>query len=289
MILFKRRRNKLSPQLRVLNWILLILLFVSMIIPLLNVLAIAFSSTQTSMAPGVTLIPEEFSVEGFIYIWTRESLWLPFLNSIFVSTLGTIFQVFLSAIAGYVLIKKDLPFRKIIIGFIMITMMIPGELTLTSFYTLYRELGLLDTYTGLILDGMVSGFSILLLKNYFESIPFSISESAALDNASEFKIFTKMYLPLSIPGLATVSFMAFVSKWNSLMIPVSIITDQSKYTMTMVLQSLVFDTSSVSGTDIIAPNGIMAAIIISVLPLIIAYIIAQRFLVSGMTIGSVKG
>lgn len=286
---FKKRRNRLSPQLRVLNWILLILLFVSMVIPLLNVLAIAFSSTQSSMAPGVTLIPEEFSVEGFIYIWTRESLWLPFLNSIFVSTLGTIFQVFLSAIAGYVLIKRDLPFRKIIIGFIMITMMIPGELTLTSFYTLYRELGLLDTYTGLILDGMVSGFSILLLKNYFHSVPSSISESAALDNASEFKIFTKMYLPLSIPGLATVSFMAFVAKWNSLMIPVSIITDQSKYTMTMVLQSLVFDTSSVSGTDIIAPNGIMAAIIISVLPLIVAYIIAQRFLVSGMTIGSVKG
>lgn len=288
-MLFKKRRNKLAPQLRVLNWMLLILLFVSMIIPLMNVLAIAFSSTQSSMAPGITLIPEEFSVEGFIYIWTRENLWLPFLNSVLVSTLGTVFQVFLSAIAGYVLIKKDLPFRKIIIGFIMITMMIPGELTLTSFYTLYRELGLLDTYTGLILDGMVSGFSILLLKNYFESIPSSIPESAALDNTSEFKIFTKMYLPLSIPGLATVSFLAFVSKWNSLMIPVSIITDQSKYTMTMVLQSLVFDTSSVSGTDIIAPNGVMAAIIISVVPLIVAYIIAQRFLVSGMTIGSVKG
>ena len=138
-MLFKKRRNKLAPQLRVLNWMLLILLFVSMIIPLMNVLAIAFSSTQSSMAPGITLIPEEFSVEGFIYIWTRENLWLPFLNSVLVSTLGTVFQVFLSAIAGYVLIKKDLPFRKIIIGFIMITMMIPGELTLTSFYTLYRD------------------------------------------------------------------------------------------------------------------------------------------------------
>lgn len=285
----KKKRNQMTFPVRVLNRLLLILLFISMILPLLNVLALAFSSHQASMSPGLLLFPKEFSLSGFVYIWTRENLWRPFLNSLFVTTVGTILQIFLSAIAGYILIKRDLPFRQTILVFIMTTMMIPGELTLVSIYTLYRDLGLLNTYTGLIANGLVSGFSILLLKNYFESIPHSISEAAALDKASEFKIFRKIYLPLSVPGLATVGFISFVSKWNTLMVPVSIITDQDKYTLPMVLQALVFNTSSVSGTDFVGPNAVMAAIVISVVPLIMVYIIAQRFLVSGMTIGAVKG
>jgi putative aldouronate transport system permease protein len=285
----KRRKNQLSMPVKVLNRVMLGVLFLSMVIPLLNVLAIAFSTRQGSMSPGLLLWPTEWSFDGFIYIWTRENLWRPFFNSLFVTSVGTLFQVFLSAIAGYILMKRDLPFRRAIMAFIMVTMMIPGELTLVSIYTLYRDLNLLNTYTGLIVNGLVSGFSILLLKNYFESIPHSVSEAAALDKAGELKIFLKIYLPLAIPGLATVSFISFVSKWNTLMVPVTIITDYSKYTLPMVLQSLVFHTTSTSGTDVVAPNAIMAAIVISVVPLIIVYIIAQRFLVNGMTIGAVKG
>jgi len=285
----KIKRNQMTPPVRTLNKLLLVVLFISMVLPLLNVLAISFSSPQASMSPGLMLLPREFSVSGFVYIWTRANLWRPFLNSLFVTTVGTVFQIFLSAIAGYVLIKKDLPFRRFILVFIMTTMMIPGELTLVSVYTLYRDLNLLNTYTGLITNGLVSGFSILLLKNYFESIPHSVSEAATLDKAGEFKIFRKIYLPLSIPGLVTVGFISFVSKWNTLMVPVSIITDQDKYTLPMVLQALVFNTSSTSGTEFIAPNAVMAAIVISVVPLIVVYVIAQKFLVSGMTIGAVKG
>lgn len=288
-MLKRKRKNQLTWPIRMLNRLMLGLLFVSMVIPFINVLAIAFSSRQASMAPGLLLWPTEWSFDGFTHVWGSQNLWRPFLNSLFVTVVGTGFQVFLSAIAGYILMKKDLPFRKTIMVFILITMMIPGELTLVSIYTLYRDLGLLNTYTGLITNGLVSGFSILLLKNYFESIPHSISEAAALDKAGEFKIFRKVYLPLAIPGLATVSFISFVSKWNTLLVPISIISDQRKYTLPMVLQSMVFEGSSVSGTDFIAPNAVMAAIVISVIPLIIVYIIAQRFLVNGMTIGAVKG
>ncbi|MCO7124243.1 carbohydrate ABC transporter permease [Sporolactobacillus shoreicorticis] len=241
------------------------------------------------MVPGITLFPKEFSVEGFVLIWKTQNLWLPFLNSLFVTTVGTFFQVLLSALVGYILTKKDLPFRNLILSFVLITMMIPSELTLVSIYSLNRDLGLLNTYSGLIVNGLMSGFGIILMKNYFEAIPQSLFEAAQIDYASEFKIFFKIYLPMSIPGLVTVGFVSFVSKWNSLLIPVTIITDQNKFTLPVVLRSLIFNSTANSGTTFIAPNAIMAGIVISVLPLIIAYIIAQRFLVSGMNLGSIKG
>ncbi|SEQ51063.1 carbohydrate ABC transporter membrane protein 2, CUT1 family [Ignavigranum ruoffiae] len=283
------RRNQLFLPIKILNYFMLLLLFLSMILPMINILSIAFSSNKASMLPGISLWPKDFSFEGFRYIWQKENLWRPLLNSIFVSTIGSGLQTLFSAIAAFILLKKDLPFRTLILSFIMVTMMIPGELTLVSIYTLNKNLGFINTYRGLIINGLVSGFSILLLKNYFQSIPESVFEAAKIDRASELKIFRKICLPMSKPGIATVSFIAFISKWNSLMIPVTIITDQKKYTLPLILKSLVFNSSSVSGTDFVSPNAIMAAIVISTIPLILAYLVAQRYLITGMTLGSVKG
>ena len=138
----------------------------------------------------------------------------PFLNSLLVTTVGTVIQVMLSSIAGYVLIQQHLPLRRFITSFVMLTMMIPGDLTMISIYQLNRDLHLLNTYAGLILNGLISGFSILLMRNYFESISFTLSESARIDGASELRIFSNIYMPVSLPGLATVFFMEYVARWN---------------------------------------------------------------------------
>lgn len=288
MLKKKRFHNEMNPIAKGLNYAFLLILFISMIIPMLNVLSVSLSTKLGSMQPGIRLIPDNFTFEGYKDIWSRVQLWKPFLNSLYVTAVGTFIQVVLSSMAGYVLIQQDLPFKKFMTSIIMITMMIPGDLTLISIYALNKQLGLINSYSGLIINGLVSGFSILLMRSYFLSVPSSLAESARIDNASEFTIFWKIYLPLSIPGLATISFLEFVNKWNSLMIPVTIITKQEKYTLPMVLKSLVFDTSSRSGTEFIAPNSIMAAIVISVIPLILLYVIAQKFLVTGMTIGASK-
>jgi len=234
------------------------------------------------------LLPDKFTFEGYIEMWTRVKLWQPFFNSLYVTGVSTFCVVVLSAMAGYVLIQKDLPFKSFITSIIMISMMIPGDLTLISIYSINKQLGLINTYTGLILNGLISGFSILMMRSYFLSVPDSLAESARIDNAGEFLIFWKIYLPLSIPGLITVGFLEFVGKWNSLMIPVTIITDQSKYTLPMILKTLVFDTAATSGVDFVAPNAIMAAIVISIIPLILLYVIAQRFLITGITLGASK-
>ena len=281
--------NELSKGLKLTNGIILLLVFFTMMIPMVNVLAVAFSTRLGSMEPGVILWPRDFSVEGFVTIWQRANLSRAFSNSSFVSMTATFIQVILSALAGYVLVQKDLPFRRAISSVILFTMMIPGDLTLISIYALNKQLGLLNSYAGLIINGLVSGFSILLMRNYFLNVPESLAESGRIDNASEMRILTSIYLPLSIPGLAAITFLEFIGKWNALMLPVTIITDAKKYTLPMVLKSLAFANDGTSGIDIIAPNAQMAAIIISILPLVILYAFTQRFLIGGLSLGASKG
>lgn len=283
-----KSNNEMGIISRCINYLILFALFVSMIVPMINVLAVSFSTKLGSMQPGMKLLPDKFTFEGYIDIWNRVKLWQPFFNSLYVTSVSTFCVVVLSAMAGYVLIQKDLPFKKFMTSIIMITMMIPGDLTLISIYSVNKQMGLINTYTGLILNGLISGFSILMMRSYFLSVPDSLAESARIDNAGEFFIFWKIYLPLSIPGLITVGFMEFVSKWNSLMIPVTIITQQEKYTLPMILKTLVFNSASTSGADIVPPNAIMAAIVISIIPLILLYVIAQKFLITGMTLGATK-
>jgi putative aldouronate transport system permease protein len=282
-------KNSLSPALLIINCVLLFIVFVIMFVPMLYVLALSFSTNLGSMSSGIRLWPDKFTVIGYIEVWNRVQLWRPFFNSVFVTTVGILIEIFLSAMSAYVLIQKELPFKKMMTSIILITMMIPGNLTLISTYYLNKQIGLLNTYTGLILNGLISGFSILVIRGYFLSVPDSLAESARIDSAGEVTVFMRIYLPLSIPGIVTVAFLEFVDKWNSLMIPVSITTDQNKFTLPVILRSLVFNDSGESGMNYITPNVIMAAIVISVVPLIAFYVFSQRFLKTGMNLGAVKG
>lgn len=281
-------RNELSPVLRFVNILIVLAVVLTMLIPMVNVLSVSFSTRLGSMQPGIKLWPDEWTLEGYRTIWVRAKLGQSFFNSVFVSTTATIIQVFLSAMAGYVLVQKELPFKRALTTIIMLTLMIPGDLTLISIYGLNQQLNLLNSYQGLIINGLVSGFAILLMRNYFLGVPQTLAESARIDSAGELRIFTNIYLPLSVPGLASITFIEFISKWNSLMIPVTIISEQRFYTMPMVLKQLAFSTDSTSGVDYIAPNAQMAAIVISVIPLLLMYMFTQRYLIGGLTLGASK-
>lgn len=280
--------NRMNLPQRAVSWLLLGFFFLIMFIPMWNVIVVSTSTVLDSSASGIKLWWNSFSTEGYEYVFRVTKLARPFLNSLYVSTVATVIQVVLSAFAGYVLIQKELPFKKGITSFIMLTMMIPGDLTLISVYQMNKQLHLLNTYTGLIVNGLISGFSILLMRNYFTSVPYSLAESARLDGASELRIFGQIYLPISKPGLATVFFLEFVGKWNSIMLPATLITDQDKFTMPLMLRAMILNDASQSGAAQTPNNAIMATIVISTIPLLIIYVFAQRFLLSGMTLGASK-
>ncbi len=283
-----KHRNELNVVQKIIMWLFLVFFGVIMFLPLWNVLVVSTTTSLEASRSGVQLWWHEFSIEGFEYVFRVSKLARPFLNSLFVTTLGTVIQVGLSSIAGYVLIQRDLPFKGVLTSFILLTMMIPGDLTMISIYQLNVSLKLINTYTGLILNGLISGFSILLMRNYFESISFTLAESARIDGASEMRIFAGIFLPISLPGLATVFFMEYVGRWNSITIPAAILTNESMYTLPLKLKTMILSTNSTSGTAQIPDNAIMAAIIITAAPLLLIYVFAQKFLLSGLNLGATK-
>jgi putative aldouronate transport system permease protein len=165
---------------------LLVVLVASMIIPFLNVLSVAFSAPLASMEHGIVLWPRDFSAEGFKTVWVNLDLQRAFMNSVIVTAAGTFFHVTLCCLAAYVLIQRDLPGRALMLGFILATMAIPSELIMIPLYIVNKDLGLLNSLWALIFAGMVSGFSILLLRNFFASVPYDLAESAKIDGASDF-------------------------------------------------------------------------------------------------------
>ncbi|MGJ9459801.1 carbohydrate ABC transporter permease [Oceanobacillus sp. CF4.6] len=284
----QKRETVKSKGANILNKTFLILLVLTMIIPLWYTFVTSISSNISSMQPGVRLWPTEFSLEGYVTIWSKMELWRPFLNNVIVTVIGTIFHVLFAAMAGYVLIQKELPGKKIIVSMIILTMVIPEEAIMIPLYIVNRDLGLLNTLTSLIIAGLVSGFSILLMRNFFLSIPSDLAKSARMDGAGDFWIFRKIYLPLAKPGLATVLLFEFVSRWNQFTQPLLYISDSDKYTLQIALQSLVISTDATSSSDFFTPNVRMAGIMIALIPLVIIYPFVQKYFVKGIMLGSTK-
>lgn len=268
--------------------VFLIILVLMMIVPFLNVLAVAFSEALASMEHGIILWPRKFSVDGFSTVWINLDLRRAFINSAIVTSVGTTLHVILSCFAAYVLIQKDLPGKTLMLVFILATMAIPGELIMIPLYMVNKQLGLLDTLWALIFSGLVGGFSILLLRNFFAGVPYDLAESAKIDGASDFHIFRSIYLPLSQAGIATIALFELVSRWNQFLAVILYINDSKKYTLQVALQALVTENMGTSGMSMVTPNVRMAGIVIAILPLIALYPFMQRYFVQGITLGSVK-
>jgi putative aldouronate transport system permease protein len=272
----------------IVNGLFMLSLVAVMIVPLVNVLAVAFSGGLTSMEPGIKLWPSDWSLEAFRTVWVNVGLQRAFVNSVIVTSIGTVLHVLLAAFAGYVLIQRRLPGKRLMIALVVGTMAIPGELLMIPLYIVNRQLGLLNTLAALVISGLVSGFSILLLRNAFAAIPYDLWESAKIDGAGDFRIFRTIYLPLSTAGLATVALFELVGRWNQFLPVILYISDGSKYTLQVALQALVTETIGTSGTSMVTPAVRMAGIVIAILPLIAIYPVMQRYFVQGITLGSVK-
>jgi putative aldouronate transport system permease protein len=270
------------------NMLFLLALVLTMIIPLLNTLALSLSSNLASMQPGIVLFPKEFSFEGYATVWAKMDLWRPFLNNVIVTVTGTAIHVLLCSIAGYALVQKGLPGKSGILSVILLTMMIPGEAIMIPLYIVNKQLGLLNSLEALILSGLVSGFSIVLMRNFFLSVPYEMNESARIDGAGDFRIFWTMYMPLARSGLATVTLFEFVSKWNQFTAAVLYISDSAKYTLQLALKAMIIDTDATASNLVVTTNVRMAGIMIALIPLIVVYPYVQKYFVKGILTGANK-
>ena len=281
-------RARLPVPLSAANGLAMLAVVAAMGLPMLNVLAVSLSTPTNSENPGLVLFPSPATLEGYRFIWSYINLWRPFVNTLYVAVVGTVLHVMLSALGGYVLMQRDLPLRKILTTFVILTMTIPGELTLVSIYQVNRDFGLINRYAGLIINGAASGFSILLMRNYFMGIPQSLAEAARMDGSSELSTFGRIYVRLAVPATVTVATLQFIARWNNIALVATLISDMKKTTLPLVLRGLLVELQTTSGTAYVYANAKMAAVVVSALPLIVLYFFAQRFFVAGALLGATK-
>ena len=262
-------------------------------IPFLHVLSKAFSSETALIANRVTIIPSGFQTGTIRHVLTSPMFIHSFLHSVLVTVSGTLLSVIVTAMAGYALSKRNLPWMKAITVIFVFTMWFNGGMV--PRYLLMSQLQLTNTFWALILPAAISVYNLLLVKNYCETIPSSLEESAWIDGAGQARTLFTIVIPLSYPVLATITLFMAVSLWNDYYNPMIYITRSSMKTLQVYLRDIIVesqsDTTMISTDDInLLPEGVRAAsIIASTVPILLIYPFLQKYLIKGIMIGAVKG
>ena len=267
---------------KVLTHLLFIGYSMTVIYPLLLVLFNSFKSTQEIFSSPYGL-PTSLKLDNYINAWETANFAGYFKNSLFVTLVSIVLILFLSSMASYVLARFKFKGNILIYFFFLLGLMLPIRLAIIPLFILLRDLGLLDSYTGLILVYVASGipFSIFILYTFFQSIPEELSEAARVEGASSFKIYYMIMLPLVRPALATVAIFNFISLWNDFFFPFILLRDPEKYTLPVGLSKFFGEYS----TDW---ASLFAGLSLSIIPVVIVFFILSKQFVEGLTAGAVK-
>ncbi|WP_337101124.1 carbohydrate ABC transporter permease [Paenibacillus sp. YIM B09110] len=283
----------------ILNACLLLLLTIACLFPILNVLAISFSSKAAASAGQVSLWPVDFTMKSYAYVFNNESFLTSFLVSVKRVVLGVGINMLLSVLVAYPLSKEaqDFGSRTWYAWFFVFTMLfgaglIPG-------FLIVKETGIMDSIWALVLPGAIPVFNVLLIMNYMRTLPRALEESSFMDGAGHFRTLWSVYLPLTLPSLATVALFALVAHWNAWFDGMIYMNRPEHYPLSTYLQSLLkFDSMNQTNMSLeqikvqqfVSNRTARAAqIFVSALPILLIYPFFQRYFVKGLVVGSVKG
>lgn len=228
------------------------------------------------------LIPSPFVPENYTHVAELLPIWRFALNSMGVAIVSTALQLVTSAMAAYAFARLRFPGRDALFLLYLATLMVPFQVTIVPLFIEMRYLGFVDTYQGLILPTIASAFGTFLLRQAFLGLPRELEEAAFVDGASHWKVFTRIVLPLSKPALATFAIFAFMASWNSFLWPLVIVSSEELMTLPLGLANL-------HGQYTTQWNLVMAGTTISVVPILAVYLVAQKYIVRGVTLSGIKG
>lgn len=266
------------------------------VLPLLNLISVSLSTETEVLAGHVTFWPLGTHLNAYSYILSSKRFFTAFFNTVTLTVLGTVISMISTCLAAYALSRRQLPGRRIIMVYFIFSMLFSGGLIPT--YLLVMQLGLLNNFFSLILTSCVSVYNMLIVKNYFEGLPDEIEESARIDGARQLTIFLRVMLPLATPVLATIGLFYAVGFWNEYFNAKLYITKQSKLLLQPYLQAVIFEASDPSGAfrlDATQINKvgtqtlINATVVCAMAPICILYPFLQKYFVSGVVLGAVKG
>ena len=270
---------------RLLWYIIMILVSLVFCFPVLYLIFTGFKTPQETVAFPPTMIPKKWTLSAYEEGLSSGIFSKYLLNSIFVSGMVVIGTVSSAALVGFGFARLRSRMKNFLFMLVLATMMIPSSVTLIPVYSIYSKIGWIDTYLPLIVPAFTGGgaFSIFLIKQFFEAIPNELVESSKIDGAGWFTIFWKMFLPNSKPVLLVVIIFAFVNSWNDFFAPLIFLINPEKFTVAIGLNT--FRNSYGAAMDI-AP--LMAMATLSVLPILLLFVFAQKYFVQGITTTGLK-
>jgi multiple sugar transport system permease protein len=266
--------------------IYLVLTFIALlvILPLLWMLSTSFKPRAWLFAPEIHWIPPVFSLVNYERLFANPATpilrW--FMNSVYVATLVTVLILIIDALAAYAYARMKFPGRKIIFTLLLATLFLPGIMFLIpNFLTIFR-LGLLDRYAGVIIPALAGVFGVFFLRQFFEALPRELEEAAEMDGATTLQTFFQIVLPLSKPALATLGVITFLGAWNDFLWPLLILSNRNMLTLPPGLRTLQGAYTSEYGL-------MMAGAVVVAIPVLIIYVLLQRYIVESVATSGLKG
>lgn len=274
-------------------YVVLAVIAIAALYPFLNIVMVSISGAEYVSRGEVTIWPKGVNLDAYKSVLESPSIFIGYKNTLFVTLLTTILGVLTTALTAYPLSKETLPGKKGLLIFVSITMwfhagMIPRFLVM-------KNLDLLDSLVGLSLACMLSGYNVVVMRNFFMGLPKALEESAQLDGCNDLQILFKIILPLSLSSIATIALWIAVSAWNAFFEPMLFLNTSSKYTLQIFLRDIVVN-STLASNDMDMEMGAVtsdmvryATIMVATIPILLVYPFIQKYFVQGVTVGAVKG
>jgi len=256
----------------------MIVLGILMLGPILWALALSFKSNAELMVDTGSVMHPPYTLQNYADIMAGSSVVRWITNSVIVS-LGMMFGVLvLSSLAGYGFARLEFPGRNIIFVLVLFGLAVPEQAVIIARYQIFSALGLHNTYPGLILPGLAAPFGVFLMTQYFRAIPKEIDEAAALDNASRFRIFWRVLLPMTLPAQATLGIFTFLHAWNDYWWPLISATNVQMYTITVGVAATQINFAESTGLGFLMAQAIFAS-----LPILIVYLFFQKYIIRAVS------
>ena len=250
--------------------------------PLLWMVSVSLMASGEASAIPPPLLPAHASFDNYRELFAHGGLWRYLANSVFLATAATLASLVFNVAAGYAFAKLRFPGRDRIFRILLGALVIPGQVAMVPLFLLLKQLGLVNSYGGVIVPALASIFGIFLVRQYALSIPNELLEAARIDGASELRIFVSVVLPALKPIIVTLAVFTLLGTWNDFMWPLIVLTDKDLYTLPVALAAL-------SREHVQDDELMMAGSVVTIVPVLLVFLSLQRYYLQGLLAGSVKG
>lgn len=253
------------------------------VFPIVWLVLSSFKPSSELFALPLRLLPKDFTVEHYVNVWNNGFVTYIY-NSFFLAIVGTVITLIISSMCGYALAiyRNTISYTNIVFAVFLLGTLIPGETLTISQFTVISTIGLYNNIWGVILPVVTTTTGIFMYRQYYMSVPMSFVEAARMDGASEWRIFMRIMLPLAKSTTVTLTIFSFMWRWNDYILPLLVLSDQKKYTIQIAIKNFI----GMNGVDW---NSILAGSVISIIPVIIIFMLLQKYIVGSNTSAGEKG